>query len=221
VDLLDKITLIDTSHRLPLRTPRRATTRARWTWSQKRQESQYYTQPDYLMACAGDIAYFKGVGFRSLRYLHLDHHEVVANVWVGRTGWLKKYRWACQKFPLSLPLGPKDPNTALFDALAAKCVDPKPTRAPGKDWISKGTRKMIRKHASLMRSGRIRQDAAWWMQSKVKAALKADKSWLTAEVGKRIASELWEGKVQEAFSHLKGWYQNASETQAKPCHQTI
>ena len=37
VDLLDKVNLINTSRRFPLRMPRRTTTtRARWTWSQKR-----------------------------------------------------------------------------------------------------------------------------------------------------------------------------------------
>jgi hypothetical protein len=59
------------------------------------------------------------------------------------------------------------------------------------------------------------------MQREVKAALKANKSRLTAEVGERIMSELGEGNVEEAFRHLKGWYRNASETQAKPCHQTM
>jgi hypothetical protein len=59
------------------------------------------------------------------------------------------------------------------------------------------------------------------MQREVKAALKADKSWLTAEVRECIMSELQEGDVQEAFRHLKGRYRNASETQAKPCHQTM
>ena len=131
VDLLDEINLIDTSRRFPLRTPRRATIRARWTWSQKRRGTQFYTQPDYFLARAGDMAHFKGVGFRSPRYLHSDHRAVVANVRVGRKGRLKKYRWERQKFPLSLPLGPKDENTARFDALAAECVDPKPTRVLG------------------------------------------------------------------------------------------
>ena len=101
------------------------------------------------------MAHFKGVGFRSPRYLHLDHRAVVANVRVGRKGRPKKYRWERQKFPLSLPLGPKDENTALFDALAAKCVDPKPTWPPGKDWISEGTWKMIRKRASLMQREKL------------------------------------------------------------------
>jgi hypothetical protein len=221
VDLLDEINLSDTSCRFQLRTPRRASTRARWTWSQKRQGTRHYTQPNYFMACAGEMAHFRGVGFRSLQYLHSDHRTIVANIRMGRAGRLKKYRCARQKFPLSLPLGPKDANTALFDALTAKCVDPKPTRAPGKDWISEGTWRLIAKRASLMRSEKIRQAAARQMQRKVKAALKADESRLTAKVGERIMSELREEKVQEAFRHLKGWYLNASETQAKPCHQTM
>jgi hypothetical protein len=36
-----------------------------------------------------------------------------------------------------------------------------------------------------------------------------------------IESELMGGNVQEAFCHLKGWYRAASETQAKPCYQTM
>ena len=62
-------------------------------------------------------------------------------------GRLKSYRRARRKFPLSLPLGPKDANTTAFDALAAKCIDPKKKRAPGMDWISEGTWKMIAKRA--------------------------------------------------------------------------
>jgi len=92
------------------------------------------------------MANFRGVGFRSPRFLHSDHCAVVANIRVGRTGRLKKYRRACQKFPLSLPLGPKDANTSTFNVLAASCVDPKKKRAPGKEWISKGTWKLKRKN---------------------------------------------------------------------------
>ncbi len=36
-----------------------------------------------------------------------------------------------------------------------------------------------------------------------------------------IESELAGGNVQEAFRHLKGWYRAASDTQAKPCRQTM
>ncbi len=128
---------------------------------------------------------------------------------------------ACQKFPLTLPLGPKDANTITFDAPAAECVEPKKKWSPGKDWISKGTWRLIAKCASLLRIGKIRQAAARRMKREVQAALKADKSRLTAEVGESIVSELSQGNVQEAFRHLKGWYRAASETQARPCHQTM
>jgi hypothetical protein len=175
------------------------------------------------MARAGDMAQIKGVGLRSPRFLHSDHRAVVVNIRVGRKGRLKIYRRTYQKFPLSLPIGPKDADTTTFDSLlAAKCVDPKKKRLPGKDWISEGTWKLIAKHTSQLPLAQreIRQATVQWMKRKVQAALKADKTGLTAEVGESIVSELSAGNVQEAFCHLKlkGWYRTASETQAKPCH---
>ena len=94
-------------------------------------------------------------------------------------------------------------------------------RAPGKDWVSEGTWKLIAKRASLLRSGKIRQTDARRMKREVHAALKVDKRRLTAQVGENIVSELGKGNVQEAFWHLKGWYQTASKAQARPCHQTM
>ena len=155
------------------------------------------------------------MGFQSPRFLHSDHCAVVTNIWVGRKGRLKNYRRARQKFPLTPPLGPKDANTTTFDALAARCVEPKKKQSPGKDWISKGTWRLITKRTSL------RQAAARRMKREVQAALKADMSRLTAKVGESIVSELSQGNVQEAFRHLKGWYRATSETQAKPCHQMM
>ena len=59
------------------------------------------------------------------------------------------------------------------------------------------------------------------MKRKINAALKADKTCLTAEVGKQIVAELAKGDVQEAFRNLKGWYRKAGEMQARPCRQTM
>jgi hypothetical protein len=36
-----------------------------------------------------------------------------------------------------------------------------------------------------------------------------------------ISHELAGGNVQEAFCHLKGWYRSATDTQARPCFQTM
>jgi hypothetical protein len=43
----------------------------------------------------------------------------------------------------------------------------------------------------------------------------------TAQVGAAIEAKLAGGGVQEAFRYLKGWYQNASESIARPCSQTM
>jgi hypothetical protein len=59
------------------------------------------------------------------------------------------------------------------------------------------------------------------MKHKIKAAIKADKQKLTAKVGNSIIAELAKRDVKEAFRHLKRWYQKATETQARPCRQTI
>jgi hypothetical protein len=59
------------------------------------------------------------------------------------------------------------------------------------------------------------------MQRAIHAALKRDRAARTAQVGGLIVAKLAEGKVHEAFRHLKGWYREASETQARPCFQTM
>jgi hypothetical protein len=182
--------------------------------------TQPYSQPDYILAQAGEMCKFRGMGFRFLRFLHSDHCAVVVVVRAGGEGRLKTYRRKHQKLPMSLPLGPKDEDTAAVDALIAECIDPKPTRKLGKDWMSKATWCLIAKRASLLRSGRIRHDAARRMKREIEASIKADKQKLTTKVGNLIVTELVKEDVQEAFLHLKGWYWKVAEMQARPCRQT-
>ena len=153
----------------------------------------------------GEMRKFKGVGFRLPRLLHSYHRTVVAVVRARGEGRLKTYQRKRQKFPLSLPLGPKDKNTAAFDMLAAECINPKLMQKPGKDWMSEATWHLIAKRASLMRSGRIWQDTARRMKREIEAAIKAGKRKLTAKVGDSIVSEVAKGDIKEAFRHLKGW----------------
>jgi hypothetical protein len=112
-------------------------------------------------------------------------------------------------------------DTTAFNALAAKCVNPKPRQKPGNDWMSKATWHLIAKRASLLQSSRIKQDATQRMKLKIDAAIKADKQKLTVEVGNSIVLELAKGDVKEAFRHLKGWYWNVAEMQARPCQQMM
>ncbi len=76
---------------------------------------------------------FTGIGFRFPLFLHSDHCAIVVVIRAEGEGRLTKYQYKGQKLPLSLLLGPKDVDTTVFNALAAECVNPKPTRKQGKD----------------------------------------------------------------------------------------
>jgi hypothetical protein len=52
-------------------------------------------------------------------------------------------------------------------------------------------------------------------------ALKVNHTASTAQVGDSIVADLVEGNMHEAFCHLKGRHQAATETQARPCFQTM
>jgi hypothetical protein len=93
---------------------------------------------------------FTSVGFCFPQFLHSNHHMIVVVVRVGGEGRLKRYRRKRQKLPLSLPLGPKVADSTAFDAQAAKCVNPKLRRKPGKDWMSEVMWHLIAKQASLL-----------------------------------------------------------------------
>ncbi len=59
------------------------------------------------------------------------------------------------------------------------------------------------------------------LSRQIRASLTQDRVDRAANVGSTIEAELAGGNVQEAFCHLKGWYRTATDTQAKPCFQTM
>ena len=48
-NLIDDIDLVNASRRYTPRRPCRQSTRARWTWRQRREGKMHYSQPDYVM----------------------------------------------------------------------------------------------------------------------------------------------------------------------------
>ena len=84
--------------------------------------------------------------------------------------------------------------------------------------MSDSTWAMIKQHTLLKRAGQLCWAKGQRMQRAIHAALKKDCAVRTMQVGESIAANLAEGKVHEAFRHLKG---EASETQAKPCFHTM
>ncbi len=113
VDLLDEANLVNLSCGYRLQTPCRTTTRAQWTWSQKRGTTEYYLQPDYILGHAKETGIFKGMRSHFPQFLQLDHLAIVTVVRAGGEGQMNQCRCKQQKCLLSLLLGPKDMNTMV------------------------------------------------------------------------------------------------------------
>jgi hypothetical protein len=111
--------------------------------------------------------------------------------------------------------------TRAFKKMKVACKEPGTTKAHWHDWMSDNTWLLIKQCTSLRRAGQLRRSEGQRMQRVIHAALKRDRAARTAQVGKSIVAKLAEGNVHEAFQHLKGWYREASETQARPGFQTM
>ena len=138
-NLLDKINLVDTSHKFTLRQCSLQKARKHWTWHQKRRGRWIYSQPDYIMAQEGSIARFQKAGFQSPPIHNSDHRAVVAHIRKGCNGSLKTYRQNCQCFPITLPPGEQDEMTRQFEELKVSIIYLDLKHHPCNNWISTET----------------------------------------------------------------------------------
>ncbi len=111
--------------------------------------------------------------------------------------------------------------TATFETLKATSQEPTAAKQHWRNWISNGTWLLMRQCTLLRWAGQLRRTKGTHMQCAVHSTLKVDRAAQTAQVSNSIVANLAKGNVQEAFRHLKGWYQMATETQAKPCYLTM
>jgi hypothetical protein len=89
------------------------------------------------------------------------------------------------------------------------------------NWVSAATWQLIEHRSMLQRSGHLCQLGGRRLGRQIRASLTQDRVDWTAKVGGIIEAKITGGNVQEAFRHLKGWYRSATDTQAKPCYQTM
>ncbi len=169
-----------------------------------------------------DVGQFRNVAFCRPRIHDFNHHAVVASISRGWTGRLKKYQCQRQKFPLALPpVEEQDEVTRAFGELRKTCAEgERRTRKHG-NWISSETWHLIKQRLMVRRSGRLCQVGGRCLTRQIFASLKQDWEACMASVGSTIEAKFAGGNVQEAFCHLQGWYRVATDTQAKPCYQTM
>jgi hypothetical protein len=124
--------------------------------------------------------------------------------------------------PMQPPLQKlQDDLTTAFEALQATCKKPEAAKHHLCDWVSEGTRLLIKQRTSLHQLGRLCWCMGQCTQFAIYATLKVDCTACTSQVGNSIVADLAEGNVKKVFCHVKGWYQVATESQAWPCFHTM
>ncbi len=140
----------------------------------------------------------------------------------GRHGQLRQYHQCHQTFPLQLPLvEEQDKQTCLLGDLQKTCEENTLARRKGSNWISEESWRLIAHRAMLRDTSRLCQTGGHCLHCQIGASLCKDRVDQTARVRCAKESKLGGGNVQEAISHLKGWYRAVSEMQAKLCYHTM
>jgi hypothetical protein len=126
-----------------------------------------------------------------------------------------------QRFPLSLPHGPRTQLDAGYEELLHHVVCPPPRERPAKKWITNVTWKVVDYRAMLRRKGMLSQAAAHNLGRKIKVCLKADHLQHAATTALNVEGCLAAGEYIEAWRYLKRWYRSAEDQAPKPCLETL
>ncbi len=111
--------------------------------------------------------------------------------------------------------------TRAFGKLRKTCVEGERKKRKYGDWILPATWQLIEHPSMLRRTDHLCQVGGRRLSRRICASLTQDRVDRAVNVGSTIEAELAGGNVQEAFCHLKGCYRMATDTQAKPCYQTM
>jgi hypothetical protein len=124
---VDAMNLVDMSRHFCQRSGNRL--RGRWTWRMRREGRWISSQCDYFLGRETDCRRFRHVSVRMPRY-HSDHRALVAVIYAEGGEELKRYRRGMQRFPLSLPRGPRTHLDAEYEELLQPWFAPPPQGAP-------------------------------------------------------------------------------------------
>ena len=72
----------------------------RWSWRMRRRGRWVASQPDYILAEAGDKKLFSNASFRTPRWHDSDHRAIATRLRVRGRGRLRAYRRKRQRNPL-------------------------------------------------------------------------------------------------------------------------
>jgi hypothetical protein len=88
-----------------------------------------------------------------------DHRALVAVIYAGGGGELKRYQRRTQQFPISLPRSPRTQLDAEYEELQRDIVRPPLREHPANSWITATTWQLVNHCAMLRRKGMLSQTA--------------------------------------------------------------
>ena len=150
-----------------------------------------------------------------------NHCALVAVIHAGGGEELKRYRQRTQRFPISLPRGPRKQLDAEYEELQRDVVRPPLRERPANSWITTKTWKLVDHHAMLCRKGMLSQTAARSLGWQVKVQLAADRIKRAKNTALTIKGCLAVGDFVEAWRNLKGWYCLVEDRAPKACPETL
>jgi hypothetical protein len=139
-----------------------------WTWRMRREGRWISSQCDYFFGRETDCRRFRRVSVRMPCY-YSNHRALVAVIHAGGGEELKQYRRRMQRFPISLPRGPRKQLDAEYEELQRDVVRPPLRERPANSWITTETWKLADHRAMLHRKGMLSQTAARGLGRQVKA----------------------------------------------------
>jgi exonuclease III len=133
---VDAMNLVNMSRHFCQRSGNRL--RGRWTWWMRREGRWISSQCDYFLGRETNRRRFWRVSVRMPRY-HSNHHALVAVIYAEGGEELKRYHRRMQRFPLSLPRGPRTQLDAGYEELLQHVVYPPPRERSANKWITEAT----------------------------------------------------------------------------------
>ncbi len=153
---MDAMNLVDMSRHFYQRSGNRL--RGKWTWRMRREGRWISSQCNYFLGRETDRRRFRRVSVQMPRY-HSDYRALVAVIYAEGGEELKQYRRRTQRFPLSLPHGPRTQLDAGYEKLLQHVVCPPPREHPANKWITDATWKVVDYRTMLRRKGMLSQAA--------------------------------------------------------------
>ncbi len=198
---VDAMDLVDMSRHFCQRSGTRL--RGRWTWRMRREGIWISSQCNYFLGRETDRRRFRRISIQMPCY-HSDHRALVAVIYSEGGEDLKRYRRRTQRFPVSLPCGPRTQLDAGYEELLQHVVRPPPRERPANKWITDATWKVVDYRTLLRRKGMLSQAAARNLGRKIKVCLKADCLQRAVTTASNVKGCLAAGEYIEAWHYLKG-----------------